>query len=77
MSGSINWTKVLGELGLESPGREEAVRLAIEDTKARYLVHPKKRAKGTSSRKVNQVSRKGLQAAERRNKFPSLKHGAD
>ena len=73
----MNWTKILGDAGLEAPGYYEAVEAAKEDTKQRYAVHGKKRAKGSNTRKADQVSRKGLQSKERKAKFPSLKHGAD
>ena len=46
----------------DSPGREEAVRMALEDTKARYRKHGQKKAKGSSSRKTEQVSRDVVRA---------------
>ena len=63
--GLMDWTEVLkvenGGPG-DSPGREEAVRLALEDTKARYRKHGQKKAKGSSSRKTEQVSRDVVRA---------------
>ena len=62
---SMDWSEVLrvenGGPG-DSPGREEAVRLAIEDTKARYRKHGKKKAKGAKARVLNQVSRDVVRA---------------
>ena len=61
----MDWTEALkvenGGPG-DSPGREEAVRMALEDTKARYRKHGQKKAKGSSSRKTEQVSRDVVRA---------------
>ena len=61
----MDWTEMLkvenGGPG-DSPGRDEAVRLAEEDTKARYRKHGQKKAKGSSSRKTEQVSRDVVRA---------------
>ena len=61
----MNWSEVLkvenGGPG-ESPGRDEAVRLAIEDTKARYRKHGRKKARGANARVLNQVSRDVVRA---------------
>ncbi len=62
----MNWTKILGDAGITEPiGYHEAVEAAKEDTRLRYLRHGKKRAKGSNTRKQQQVSRQGLQAKER------------
>ncbi len=77
MSGSMNWTKILGDAGIAEPiGYHEAVKAANEAILLRYRTQGKKRAKGSNTRKADQVSRKKLQAKER-SRFPSLKHGAD
>ena len=63
--GLMDWSEALkvenGGPG-DSPGREEAVRLALETTKGRYQKHGKKRAKGANTRVLNQVSRDVVRA---------------
>lgn len=56
----MNWAEALkvenGGPG-DSPGREDAVRMALEDTRERYRKHGKKKAKGSATRKQLEVSR--------------------
>ena len=56
----MDWTEALkvenGGPG-DSPGREDAVRMALEDTRERYRKHGKKKAKGSATRKQLEVSR--------------------
>ena len=64
----MDWTEILSSAGVpESPGRAEAVEDARLRTAARYeRTGGPKRAKGSSSRNVPQVSRRQLQEKERR-----------
>lgn len=64
----MNWTEILERAGIpEPPGREEAIAAAREVTARRYeLTGGPKRARGSASRPVKQVSRKVLHERERR-----------
>lgn len=66
----MNWTKLLAQAGIpEPPGREEAVAVTLEQIREKYKrTGGPKRARGTSARKIQQVSRKELQRQERKKK---------
>ena len=61
MSGSMNWTKVLGELGLESPGYQSTLKACREHP----WVKPGKKTKPAKKKPGGKA------------RFPSAKHGSD
>ena len=61
MSGSMNWTKVLGPLGLEAPGYQST----LKDCRENPWVKPGKKAKPAKKKTGGKA------------RFPSAKHGSD
>ena len=61
MSGSIPWTKLLGRLGLESPGYQET----LKDCRENPWVKPAKKAKPAKKKSGKKA------------RFPNAKHGSD
>lgn len=64
----MNWTDILQRAGIPEPvGRAETIRAALTTIADRYAATGgPKRARGTNTRAVLQVSRKVLQERERR-----------
>jgi hypothetical protein len=61
MIGFMNWTGMLGKLGLEAPGYQET----LADCRAHPWIKPKGKAKPSRSKPAKKP------------KYPSAKHGAD
>ncbi len=61
MSGSLNWTKILGPLGLEAPGYQETLAAC----RANPWVKSAKKAKPATKKTGKKAH------------FPSAKHGSD
>jgi len=61
MIGFMNWTTMLGKLGLEAPGYQKT----LADCRARPWTKPKRKATPSRSKPAKKP------------KYPSAKHGAD